>query len=116
MRAERVSRSRPDRRACPDLVSRSSAAPPAQATLLAAISGMPHHHPGLLTTPVRVVTIGVVGGFVAATVVAFQMSPSLAGAFVAPIVGGALIEATSYERRSSSASRSSGSFPSPSTG
>jgi hypothetical protein len=77
---------------------------------------MPHHHPGLLTTPVRVVTIGVVGGFVAATVVAFQMSPSLAGAFVAPIVGGALIEATSYERRSSSASRSSGSFPSPSTG
>jgi hypothetical protein len=37
----------------------------AQATLLAAISGMPHHHPELLPTAVRVVTIGVVGVAVA---------------------------------------------------
>ena len=40
----------------------------AQAALLAAVSGMPHHHPSTATLAFRVVSVGAVGGFVAATV------------------------------------------------
>jgi len=40
----------------------------AQAALLAVVSGMPHHHPSTATLAFRVVTVGGVGGFVAATV------------------------------------------------
>lgn len=57
----------------------------AQAALLAAISGMPHHHPTTVTTAVRVVTIGVAGGFVAA--VATDSAPLRAGVATGALVG-----------------------------
>lgn len=38
-----------------------------QAALLAALSGMPPHHPATATTAFRVLAVGTVGGFVAGT-------------------------------------------------
>lgn len=39
-----------------------------QAALLAAVSGMPPHHPATATTAFRVLAVGTVGGFAAGTV------------------------------------------------
>ncbi len=57
----------------------------AQATLLAAVSGMPHHHPSTGTLAFRVVAIGAVGGFVAA--VAAGDAPYRTGVASAAITG-----------------------------
>lgn len=63
----------------------------AQAALLAAVSGMPPHHPATATTAFRVLTIGVVGGFVAALAAgrAHRLSGLAAGALVGVVVGAA---------------------------
>lgn len=57
----------------------------AQAALLAAVSGMPHHHPSTGTLAFRVVAIGAVGGFVAA--VAAGHAPYRTGAASGGIAG-----------------------------
>lgn len=57
----------------------------AQAALLAAVSGMPHHHPGLGTIAFRVLSVGVVGGFVAAAVA--DHAPFRAGATSGSLAG-----------------------------
>lgn len=70
----------------------------AQAALLGAISGMPHHHPATATTAFRVVAIGAVGGFVAATVAEdapFRASTA-AGALAGVAVGAAFWYAVLY--------------------
>jgi hypothetical protein len=56
-----------------------------QAALLAAISGMPPHHPARATTVLRVLAVGAVGGFVAGVVA--DAAPDRIGA-VAGAVGG----------------------------
>lgn len=57
----------------------------AQATLLVAVSGMPPHHPTTTTTAVRVVAVGLVGGFVAA--MAADRAPLRAGVVAGAVVG-----------------------------
>ncbi|MCG1002710.1 MULTISPECIES: hypothetical protein [Halobacterium] len=57
----------------------------AQAALLAVVSGMPHHHPTAGTLAFRVASVGVVGGFVAAT--AAGRAPLRAGAATGSVAG-----------------------------
>lgn len=56
-----------------------------QAALLAAVSGMPHHHPSVGTIAFRVLSVGAVGGFVAA--VAADHAPFRAGAATGSLAG-----------------------------
>ncbi|WP_336037000.1 hypothetical protein [Halobacterium yunchengense] len=69
-----------------------------QAALLAAVSGMPPHHPATATTAFRVVSVGAVGGFVAAFLAdATPYRASVAaGAAVGVAVGAAFWYAVLY--------------------
>lgn len=56
-----------------------------QAALLAAVSGMPHHHPSTPVLAFRVLAVGAVGGFVAGTVA--RNGPPRAGAVAGAVTG-----------------------------
>jgi len=57
----------------------------AQIALLAAVSGMPPHHPARATTVLRVLAIGAVGGFVAG--IAADAAPARIGALAGLVTG-----------------------------
>lgn len=56
-----------------------------QVALLAAVSGMPHHHPSIGTIAFRVLSVAAVGGFVTAT--AADHAPFRAGAATGSLAG-----------------------------